>query len=87
MLILSRREGETIVIDGGIRVTVMEVRGDQVRIGIEAPRSVSVHRQEVFEQISDANVRAAAVTADDLGRLAVARAARPPQSQRQRKSL
>jgi len=87
MLILSRREGETIVIDGNIRVTVMEVRGDQVRIGIEAPRSVSVHRQEVFDQISERNRRAADVTAADLGRLTPSRAPHAPESQRQRKTL
>jgi carbon storage regulator len=87
MLILSRREGETIVIDGKIRVTVMEVRGDQVRIGIDAPRSVSVHRQEVFDQISSANQAAAGVTAADVGRLAPSRPAGPSQSQRHRKTL
>lgn len=87
MLILSRREGETIVIDGNIRVTVLEVRGDQVRIGIEAPRSVSVHRQEVFDQISARNIQASDVTAADLGRLAQRRAPDVPQSQRQRKTL
>ena len=87
MLILSRREGETIVIDGNIRVTVLEVRGDQVRIGIEAPRNVSVHRQEVFDQISARNIQASDVTAADLGRLAQRRAPDVPQSQRQRKTL
>jgi carbon storage regulator len=84
MLILSRREGETIVIDGTIRVTVIEVRGDQVRIGIEAPRSVSVHRQEVFEQISELNRRASEVSPADLGRLAPPPGKTAPQSQRQR---
>jgi carbon storage regulator len=87
VLILSRREGETIVIDGTIRVTVIEVRGDQVRIGIEAPRSVSVHREEVFDQISQSNRRASDVTAADVRRLAPSRAATPSESQRQRKSL
>jgi carbon storage regulator len=85
MLILSRREGETIVIDGKIRITVMEVRGDHVRIGIDAPRSVSVHREEVFEQISRANEQASTVSADDVHRLP--RAVRPGDSQRSRKSL
>ena len=69
MLILSRREGETIIIDGNIRVTVMEVRGDQVRLGIDAPRSVTVHREEVYEQISKANAQASTVTTDDVQRL------------------
>lgn len=85
MLILSRREGETIVIDGHIRVTVMEVRGDQVRIGIDAPRSVSVHRQEVFDQISRANEQASAVSTDDVRRLP--KAVRTTDSQRSRNLL
>ncbi len=85
MLILSRREGESIVIDGTIRVTVMEVRGDQVRIGIDAPRSVSVHREEVFEQISRSNAQASNVSTDDVRRLS--RAARPNESQRSRNRL
>lgn len=85
MLILSRREGETIVIDGHIRITVMEVRGDHVRIGIDAPRSVSVHREEVYEQISKANEQASAVSADDVRRLP--KAARPNDSQRSRNLL
>lgn len=87
MLILSRREGETIVIDGSIRITVMEVRGDQVRIGIDAPRSVSVHRQEVYEQISERNMRSSDVTTADVSRLAPSRPPRAPESQRQRKTL
>jgi carbon storage regulator len=85
MLILSRREGETIVIDGKIRITVMEVRGDHVRIGIDAPRSVSVHREEVFEQISRANEQASTVSADDVRRLP--RAVRPSDSQGSRNTL
>ncbi|WP_438284239.1 carbon storage regulator CsrA [Pseudomonas alabamensis] len=51
MLILTRKTGETIVINENIRVTVLAVRGNQVRIGIEAPEDVSVHRHEVQERI------------------------------------
>lgn len=50
MLVLTRRPGEEIVIDGNIRVTVVSVRGDRVRIGIEAPPSVVVDRQEISER-------------------------------------
>jgi carbon storage regulator len=50
MLVLTRRVGETIVIDGRIRVIVSEVRGDKVRIGIEAPSDVRIDRQEVHER-------------------------------------
>ena len=51
MLILTRRAGETLVIASSIRVTVVGVRGNQVRIGIDAPKSVRVHRQELYERI------------------------------------
>ena len=51
MLILTRKTGETIVINENIRVTVLAVKGNQVRIGIEAPEDVPVHRHEVQERI------------------------------------
>ena len=52
MLVLSRKRNESIVIDGSIVITVVEIRGDKVRLGIEAPREVSIHRQEIFAAIS-----------------------------------
>ena len=51
MLVLSRMKDEVIVIGESIRITIVEVRGEKVRIGIDAPRDVSVHRLEVFEAI------------------------------------
>lgn len=54
MLVLSRKKDETIVINGSIKVTIVEIRGDKVRLGIEAPRDVVVHRQEVLAAIADA---------------------------------
>lgn len=51
MLILSRKKGETIVIGDIIDVTVVEIRGDKVRLGISAPRDVPVHRKEIYEAI------------------------------------
>ena len=59
MLILTRRVGESVVIDNNIVVTVVEVRGDSVRIGIDAPRSVDVHREEVYRELQQANQQAA----------------------------
>ncbi len=51
MLVLSRKKNESIVINDTITITVVEVRGDKVRLGIVAPKEVPVHRQEVFEAI------------------------------------
>ena len=51
MLILSRRCGESIVIDERIKLTVLSVKGKQIRIGIDAPEDVSVHREEIYERI------------------------------------
>ncbi len=63
MLVLSRRVGESIVIGNEVTVTVLEVRGDQIRIGIDAPRSVQVHREEVFRQLEAENTSAAGAAA------------------------
>jgi carbon storage regulator len=55
MLILSRRKGETIVIGDNIEISVIDVQGDTVKLGIKAPRSLSVHRQEIYDEIQAAN--------------------------------
>ena len=59
MLILSRRVGESVVIDGRIRVKVVRMDGDVVKIGIEAPSDVPVHREEVYDEIQRSNRDAA----------------------------
>lgn len=51
MLILTRRVGETVVIGDEVTVTVLGVKGNQVRLGVNAPREVAVHREEIFERI------------------------------------
>ncbi len=51
MLVLSRKKNESIVINNDITIVVVEIRGDKVRLGIEAPREVPVHRQEVYDAI------------------------------------
>jgi carbon storage regulator len=53
MLVLSRKHGESIVIDGAIKVQVMEVKGKVVRLGIEAPKEIPVHRSELYERIRE----------------------------------
>ena len=65
MLILTRKAGESIVIGDDVVITIVEAGRDQVRIGIEAPRSVAVHRKEVYAEISRENT--AARVADTVG--------------------
>lgn len=60
MLVLTRRQGESIVVGQDIVITVLEIKGGQARIGISAPRHVQIHRQEIFEQVKAANVAAVA---------------------------
>lgn len=59
MLVLTRRPGESIMIGDDVVVTVLDVRGDVVRVGIKAPRSVQVHREEVYLELQRANREAA----------------------------
>ncbi len=68
MLVLTRRLNQSIKIGDDIEITVIEVRGDQVRLGVAAPRNVAVHRKEVYLQIQQEN-RAAAQAAPDLAGL------------------
>lgn len=63
MLVLTRRAGESVVIGNDIVVTVLEARGEQVRVGISAPRHVQVHREEVYRQVEHENAAAAASAA------------------------
>jgi carbon storage regulator len=65
MLVLSRQRDESIIIGDNIIVTVVDVRGDKVRLGIEAPREVSVHRREVYEAIQRENQQASKIRLDD----------------------
>ena len=65
MLVLSRQRDESIIIGDNIVVTVVDVRGDKVRLGIEAPREVSVHRREVYEAIQRENREASKIQLDD----------------------
>jgi carbon storage regulator len=69
MLILSRKPGESIVIDGRITIKVMRLDGDVVKIGIDAPVSVPVHRQEVYDEIQKNNQEALTHTHGKLPRL------------------
>lgn len=66
MLVLTRKVNQSIVIGDEIEVVVLEVRGEQVRIGVRAPKAIAVHRKEIYEQIRQENLSAASVSADDL---------------------
>ncbi len=61
MLALSRKKDEAIVINNNIEITIIEIKGDQVKLGISAPKSVPVYRKEVYVQIQEANKEAASV--------------------------
>ena len=69
MLVLSRQRDESIIIGDNIVVTIVDVRGDKVRLGIDAPREVSVHRREIYEAIQRENRRAAQIRLDDARRI------------------
>jgi carbon storage regulator len=82
VLVLSRRAGESVVIADDVVVTVLEVRGDVIRLGIDAPRHVRVHREEVYRVVQRANQAAAAAAGEelDLGSLLPRRDAPPAES-------
>jgi carbon storage regulator len=69
VLILTRRIGESVVIGDDIVLTIVEVRGDSVRLGIDAPRSVTVHREEVYRELQAANQRAASPASEAIDNL------------------
>ncbi len=79
MLVLTRRPGESIVVGDNIVVTVIEIKGGQVRIGIDAPRDVDVYREEIYEQVRQENL--SAIANADAIRQAVQDSPRPPADQ------
>lgn len=70
MLVLSRHVGESIAIGDDVTITVLEVRGDVVRIGIAAPRSVAVHRSELLRALEESNRQAASASDEAIASLA-----------------
>ena len=67
MLALTRKKGESLVINNNVEITVLEIRGDQIKIGISAPKDVSIYRKEVYLQIQKENE--AAISVDGLAAL------------------
>ena len=81
MLVLSRHRDESIMIGDDVVVTIVDIRGDKVRLGIEAPQSIPVHRQEVYEAIQRENLQASRLDPQetrDLGKLPRSGAEAPP---------
>ena len=68
MLALSRKKNEAIIVNNNVEITILEIKGDQVKLGISAPREVPVYRKEVYVQIQEAN-KAAATETDTLDAL------------------
>ncbi|SNY05198.1 carbon storage regulator CsrA [Paractinoplanes atraurantiacus] len=66
MLVLTRRAGESVMIGDDVIITVLEARGDVIRLGIQAPRDVQVHREEVYRELRAANQEAASPTEDEV---------------------
>jgi carbon storage regulator len=81
MLVLSRQRDETIMIGDDIEVTVVDIRGDKVRLGITAPKEISVHRKEVYDAIRRENRAAAQVRPEDLSGLGKVKPKSPPAAQ------
>jgi carbon storage regulator len=69
MLVVSRKAGERILIGESIEVTILAIRGDQVSLGVAAPREVRIHREELLDRIRRENQRAAALKDDEIRRM------------------
>lgn len=69
MLVLSRKKGQSIVVNENIEISIIDIQGDQVRIGINAPKNISIHRKEIFLEIQQENKKAAQIGAVNLEEL------------------
>ena len=69
MLALSRKPGESVIIGNDIEITILEVKGEQVKVGIKAPQSVAIYRKELVEQIQESNREASKISEDVMKNL------------------
>ena len=78
MLVLSRQRDESIIIGDNVVVTIVDIRGDKVRLGIQAPQEIPVHRREVYEAIQRENLQASQLDRKDVSGLGAVSAQRGP---------
>lgn len=69
MLALSRNPGESVVIGNDIEITILEVKGEQIKVGIKAPKNVAIYRKELFEQIQESNREASEISSETMRNL------------------
>lgn len=69
MLILARKVGEAIAIDEEIKIRVLEIKGGQVKLGVDAPNHVAIHREEIYNRIVEENIKAATEAPEDLSKI------------------
>lgn len=69
MLALTRKRQESIIIDGNIEITILDIQGDKVKIGINAPKKITVHRKEIYNQIREANQEASTMSIKDINKI------------------
>ncbi len=70
MLVLTRRLGESIVISDNIKITVVDIEGRQIKIGVQAPKDITIFREEVYERIKQENIQAARASMQDIRKAA-----------------
>lgn len=69
MLVLARKRDQSIMIGDDVEIVVVDIHGDQVKLGINAPRHIAVHRREVYEEVQRENIRAAEAKTKEIGQL------------------
>jgi carbon storage regulator len=70
MLALARKAGESIIVNDNVEITILEIKGDQIKIGIDAPKSVPIYRKEIYTQIREANTEASkSATPESLAKI------------------
>ena len=85
MLVLTRKLGECIAIDDHIKIRVVQIKGKQVRIGIEAPKDTKIHREEVYAAIQDQNQKSVSVSSNATRSVATLLKPKPPMNEGQEK--